>query len=634
MQRIAIAAAMRRALAWGVFIGVLCMGASSALADPRTERDAQALRKKAIEEDNLNVNYPAAVKKLQSALNKCGASRCSPPVKAGLLRDLGAMQILSGAADEGKANFAQSIALDSSIDLDAAYKNPMLDGVWADVKKNGAAPAPGAAPAARPGAQPGGGDFSHAPPPEGQVNTPLAIYLEYTGADPIGKVVAKYKGTGMSDWKSLDLKKTGDGYGALIPCKDVQQGSMQYYVVGFNPQNDPVATSGSRNKPYTVAVNPQISGPVPSLPGHDPPGQCSGGIADANATECPPDFPGCNAPKKQSGEDCTKDSECSNALCTGGKCIEKKAAGEDCETDRECSSGACSDGKCASTKGAGDSCAADDECTSGRCDDSKCAAPLGPAGTLHRWWLGLGAQADIYFMPQADNICKLAEINVGQPNEEVNPSLPQNKAGYNCVDPKTGMNFPGTARLPAGTGTFINDQFDAHSVTGGPILGNVRILASLDMALNANMMLGARLGYVLFTDPATGSPGSAFPPVHLEARFTYLFGRDALISSTVAPLVFAGLGLGEFDAYIPVTVNPLPPPAGPGGGAVSENAWLTAGPFFFSVGAGARFRFSEHVALTAALKFEEAVGGTAGALPGIAPELGLQYGFGGGGSHP
>jgi len=660
VQRIVLAAAMRCALAWVVFVVLSCAGASSALADPRTERDAQALRKKAIEEDNLNVNYPGAVKKLQSALNKCGATRCSTSIKAGLFRDLGAMQILSGAADEGKASFAQALALDSSVELDAAYKNPMLDGVWADVKKNGAAPA--AAPAAggvRGGAQPGGGDFSHAPPAEGQVNTPLAIYLEYTGSDQIGKVVAKYKGTGMSDWKSLDLKKIGDGYGALIPCKDVQQGSMQYYVVGFNPQNDPVATSGSRNKPYTVAVNPQISGPTPSLPGHDPPAQCSGGssggTADANATECPPDFPGCNAPKKQSGDDCSKDAECSNGLCIGGKCIEKKGSGEDCEADKECSSGACSDGKCASTKGSGESCENDDECTSGHCDDDKCAVPAGAAGTLHRWWLGLSVQADIDFMPQADAICKLAERGTYMVTNgiysnaavQVNPLLPQNKAGYNCVDPKSNANFPGTQvgapTDPALAQVYVNDQFNAHSVNGGPALGNIRILASLDMALNANMMLGARLGYVLFTDPAAGSPGAVFPPVHLEARFTYLFGRDALISKTMAPFIFAGMGLGEFDAFVPVTVTPRTATDGPPGPGcppgvtvcpVSENAWLTSGPFFFSVGAGLRFRFSDRVAGTAAFKFEEAVGGSAGSLPGIAPEVGLQFGLGGGSTHP
>jgi len=60
-----------------------------------------------------------------------------------------------------------------------------------------------------------------------------------------------------------------------------------------------------------------------------------------------------------------------------------------------------------------------------------------------------------------------------------------------------------------------------------------------------------------------------------------------------------------------------------------ENAWLTAGPVFFSAGAGLRVLgfLSPRVALNVALKFEGAFGGAAGFLPGVAPEVGLQYGF-------
>src|SRR5580658_1879650 len=94
-----------------------------AFADPKTEKDAQALQKKAIEEDNLNVAYGAAVKKLQSAIAKCGGEKCNPGLKASLIRDLGAMQILNGSVDEGKASFGKALALDASLDLDAAYKN-------------------------------------------------------------------------------------------------------------------------------------------------------------------------------------------------------------------------------------------------------------------------------------------------------------------------------------------------------------------------------------------------------------------------------------------------------------------------------------------------------------------------------
>ncbi len=603
MHRTVLAAAMRRVVTWVVIVVAVCGVATPAKADPRAERDAQSLRKKAIEEDSLNVNYGAAVKKLQSALARCGTSKCAPGIRAALLRDLGAMQILNGSVDDGKASFAQALAVDASIDLDPAYKNPMLDGIWGDVKKGGGAPA--APSGAAHGAQPSG-DFTHAPPAEGQVHTPLAIYLEYSGSEQLGKVVAKYKGTGMGDWTSLDLKKVGDGYGALIPCKDVLQGSMQYYVVGFNAQNDPVATSGSRNKPFTVAVNSQIAGPVPSLPGHDPPTQCEDTAA---GTECPPDFPGCKAPKKQQGEDCDKDAQCTDGLCIGGKCIEKKGGGEDCEADKECSSGECSDGKCSSKKGSGDTCEADDDCASGKCEDEKCEAGEGGAGgKLNRFWAGLSLQGDLYVMPAANNVCQL--------NSAL--TLPINTAGYWCVNTSNGAYLPGKS-------ANLNSEIDPRKdqVAGGAAFGNLRILATLDYALNPNMMVGLRVGYVLFTNSAAGSPGPAFAPLHIEARFTYLFGRDALISKPVAFMLLGALGVGEFDAFVPVTVNALVPP----GGSIAANAWLTAGPGFFALGPGLRVKLADRVAGTFAVKFEGPFGGTAGFLPGIAPELGVQYGF-------
>ena len=150
---------------------------------------------------------------------------------------------------------------------------------------------------------------------------------------------------------------------------------------------------------------------------------------------------------------------------------------------------------------------------------------------------------------------------------------------------------------------------------------NIRLFLSVDYALGKNVLVGLRAGYVLSTAPT----GSAFAPLHLEARLTYLFGKDAVSKKGVSPLVFAGVGAGEFDAFVPVTV--VITNAANKVLSGTENAWLTAGPAFFSVGGGFRALFSPKVAMTAALKFEGAFGGTAGFLPGIAPELGLQYGF-------
>ncbi len=94
----------------------------------------------------------------------------------------------------------------------------------------------------------------------------------------------------------------------------------------------------------------------------------------------------------------------------------------------------------------------------------------------------------------------------------------------------------------------------SDQVLGGLGHGPLSAMVSFDYALNANMLVGARVGYEFLTVPT----GAAFAPVHLEARFTYLIGHDA-VNAKLAPMVFAGLGAGEFDAMVPVQVLPTTP---------------------------------------------------------------------------
>jgi hypothetical protein len=574
-------------------------------ADPKIEKEVQALQKKAIEEDNLNVNYAGAVKKLQTAVTKCDGDKCNSSLKAAVLRDLGAMQVLNGQVDEGKASFASALGMDSSIDLDPAYKNPQLEGIWNDVKKKGGGG--GGAPV-KAGPQPTGGDFVHSPPTEALLRTPLPVYVEYSGSEELSRVTVKYKGFGQSEWKTLELKKSDSGYGALIPCKDVTQGLMQYYVQGFTDGHDPVANSGSKAKPFTVPVNTQISGPAPSLPGEEPPEQC----ADTDA--CPPDFPGCGGKKKGGGSDCSKDADCDSGSCVDDKCAEKKQNGDECEKDNECSSDTCSNGKCSGgKKGEGETCDADEDCDSDKCTEGKCAAGAGGKKPA-KLWIGLNVAADIYFLPGANDVCLLNPMS----------GAVLNSAGYTCVDPNTGGSFPPTQTIDREITLGSADQ-----VVGGLKLGNIRIMLSADYALSQNILLGLRAGYVLLTDPVN----APFPPLHVEGRFTYLLGKNATTKKGLSPMLFVGAGAGEFDASVPVTVNGKcsGPPNGcsPAGKALQENvnAWLTAGPVFFTVGGGFRALVSPRAAVTGALKFEGALGGAAGFLPGVAPELGVQFGF-------
>jgi hypothetical protein len=611
VRRNFLAAASRRLLPWLVVL-VGSLVAAPAFADPKTEREAQALQKKAIEEDNLNVNYPAAIKKLQTAIGKCGADKCSPPIRASLLRDLGAMQVLNNNADEARASFAQALALDASLELDPAYKNPQIEQVWNDAKKKGGGAGGGGAPppepagggGAPPASQPSG-DFAHTPPPEELVRTPLPIYAEYSGSETLARVIVKYKGPGMGDWKPLELPKVGSGWGALIPCKDVGVGTIQYYIQGFNAANDPVATSGSRNKPFTVPVKPSIAGAPPGLPGQEAPKQCS--ETSGAVGECPPDFPGCTN-KKPAGEECKKDGECASMSCVEGKCADKKSGGEKCESDDECASGSCSDGTCTATKKAeGDECSSDDECESASCKEGKCGEG---GGKFKRFWVGFGLSMDFFLVPGTTDVCALNPATNG-----TTPATPGNP--YSCVDPSSGDNFP--KDLP--TNMAIAKHGDL--VQSGFAPGNLRIFLSFDYALNANILLGVRAGYELFTDPAS-SPGPVFAPVHAEARFTYLFGNNA-ITRPVAPMMLLAAGIGEFDTFVqvPVFINQMT------GGTKeqNENAWLTAGPGFAAAGGGVRFAMGKRAAATLGMKLEAAFGGSAGLLFGAAPELAFQFGF-------
>jgi hypothetical protein len=598
-------------------------------ADPAAEKEAQALQKKAIEVDYLNVDFAAAVKNLKTAASRCGSDGCKPSVKGAILRDLGSMQILGGSTDEGKLSFTQALSLDGSLELDPAYKNPQLATLWNEAKKNTPpAPPPTATPPVSPTPPPAanpGGDFVHVPPTEALVRTPFAIYAEYPGSEELAHVVAKYKGFGMTEWKSLELKKLDHGFGAVIPCGDVAQGPMQYYLQGINSQNEPVATSGSRGKPITVSVNPQIAGTPAGLPGQPPPVQCE----DKASAECPPDFPGCKSNKKPPGTECTKDIECESGSCADGKCADKKEAGASCDDDAECQSGSCGDGKCITKKGEGDDCESSDECDSNRCKNGKCVLPEG-APRLRRIWLGLSVQADWYIMPSGSNVCAVPGPVNGAPSQE--PNVAVTSTGYSCVD-SSGNRFPPT---DIKNGPLVDhDIASTHDrVTSGPAFGNVRIMASFDYALNANLLLGARIGGVLRTDPLSGTGGSPFPPLHLEARITGLIAKDALMVRGVAPMVFAGIGAGEFDAYVPVKVDLNAPVAGNAPAApydtaktITVNAWQTAGPVFISAGGGVRVAFTPSAALSVALKLEGAFGGTAGSLWGFAPEVGVQFGL-------
>ncbi len=565
-------------------LGLVFAQAKPAFAqNAKVEAGAKALQKKAMEEDYLATEFPKAKEKLEKAIAACGSDKCSPAVRALLQRDLGVVYIGGlNDKDKGQAAFAEAIKLDPAIALDKDLSTKEITAAFEAAKKGGAAPAPGPAVPASKGPS---GDFTHTPVPEQHVRTPVPVYAEYGGEEKIVKVMVRYKGFGMTEYKQFELKKVGEkGWGGLSPCLDVQTGDFLYYIQGFNDQNDPVATAGSRNEPYKVAIKSQPVAEPPHLPGAQAPTQC------ADTGDCPPDFPGCHAKKPPTGDEPTG-----------------KPEGEACLDDNECQSNTCQKDKGADPL-----------------DKGVCTAPGGKKATYRKFWGGVQFGFDFAFVPSGDDVCK-----INDPKASERPSQPVNDTGYYCYDSGSSRDYPGRASAQDPRQEENNRiEFPSKNdkVQGGAAPATIRILATFDYGITPNLMLGARVGFVANTYSGTEghTDGKGFSlPFHIEARGTYLFGKGLERESGISPYVFLGGGVSNWDAKVGVTVTEVD--AASKKTQKSVDAWYLGGPGFIGFGGGVRIHATKNIAIPLGLRAAFALGN--GVLPSVSPELGVQFGF-------
>jgi hypothetical protein len=269
---------------------------SAASAEPK-DKAALDLAKQAIEVDYLGTNFAQAEAKLKKALAMCKGNACSAKVIGQINRDLGVVAIAGlKKIDEGKQHLAEALKADPAVQLDPDLTTPEIQAAFDEAKGGGAAAAaePAAAedeedeeaPAAPPAAE---GDLVHDPPAEQAVLTPVPIYAELPEGMKASKVTVRYKPFGGA-WKSVDMSKVKNGWGAEIPCLDVGSttGNLSYFIQAMNAQGDLVAFSGTRSAPHQVPIKNELEGDPPNLPGKPPPAQC------ADTADCPPEFPGCN----------------------------------------------------------------------------------------------------------------------------------------------------------------------------------------------------------------------------------------------------------------------------------------------------------------------------------------------------
>ncbi|HET9956996.1 MAG TPA: hypothetical protein VFQ61_21015, partial [Polyangiaceae bacterium] len=500
----------------------------------------------AINTHYLATDFDKAEAVLTGTIKACD-DKCSPQTLAKAWMYVGIVRG-SGRNDQGGAKeaFQTALGLDPGVKLDAGLATPETQTTFQHSGGGGAVETP-VAPVASGGEEEasGGGEGLTCTPVVTEVETRRPVPVQCRSEAEVTNMELRYKSFGSESWKTLRMEPKDGSFRAQIPCDATQNtGLLKIYVVGKNPKGKANASWGTKAQPIELSILEGSTAEPPSYDDADPPPRCE-------AKEiCPPDFPGCGG--NQGG-----------TVDLGGQC----------QSSSQCQSGlVCMDGTCESAP----SCKTNDDCPAGTCEEGRCSAQGGEqmSGRARKWWVGLHVAQDIAFFG-GDKVC------LGD-------------AGFACY--VTGEND-----LPYDTDYYQTKA--VGRVNSGAVPGTTRVLLSIDRLLMKNITFGARLGFAFRGGPPAGkqmewdpdgdpntkdylvkSDGTKFLPVHAELRGTYWFGNNPLGRRGFRPYVHAGLGVGQVDAKVVVSVDdkdtvnsPVP---------LTADAWKKMGTMFATVGGG------------------------------------------------
>jgi hypothetical protein len=123
-------------------------------------------------------------------------------------------------------------------------------------------------------ATPGGGPMRLLPA-EQTLHTPVPLYVEASPGVAATEANLRYKPFGGVTWQGARMVRSGRGFAALIPCRDiVTPGDLKYFITLTDAAGAPLEEIGSRKEPLRVTIKPRIEGEAPALPGRKPPPPC------------------------------------------------------------------------------------------------------------------------------------------------------------------------------------------------------------------------------------------------------------------------------------------------------------------------------------------------------------------------
>ena len=269
-----------------------------------------------------NLDIQGARKKLDKALKLAKKKKVGGEALARTYLNMAVIEV-AGAQNTalGLEHCINALKADPQIQLDPLVSTPEVKTVFQLAQRKvkavggGKTPPSQAPPAGGGGNFEGPGNIPHVPVPEQLSQTAVPVFIEVPEDAPVGPIYLFYKGVGMKGYKRVRMQRVSGGVGFEIPCADVFEPRIQYYIVAYGEDNAPIGFAGTPQEPVEVPIVTERTHPEPSLPGRAPPQQCT-------MSECPPGLEGCNNKGTRGGPNmCSSDSDCGKSLvCDHGVC--------------------------------------------------------------------------------------------------------------------------------------------------------------------------------------------------------------------------------------------------------------------------------------------------------------------------
>ena len=235
--------------------------------DPAAIEKVTNLNKKAVDAYN-NLDFEDARKLLKQALDLCSSAGLDKhPVAARTHVHMGVVLIVSKQQDLGIKQFKRALEIQPDIQVTKALANPEIEQAFeeaaASVGQPGDSGDSGAGTgeqAARPesagSAAEVTGDISLTPVTRGKKGQPVpvsaTVAAELTG---YSKVVLAYRAEGAPEFIGVDMRRSGNKFLAEIPAEATGGSVVHYYVEAETDDESAVASNGTEEKPYAVALS-------------------------------------------------------------------------------------------------------------------------------------------------------------------------------------------------------------------------------------------------------------------------------------------------------------------------------------------------------------------------------------------